>query len=120
MKVLTVVIVGFFFFFQAEDGIRDRTVTGVQTCALPICGVTYPIVEDGSGMIGDRYGITGVPETYFIDRRGRLVGVHVLGPITDQPFASQFEIGRASCRERVKNWVGAVGVKHIEQKCRQE
>src|SRR5688572_32738613 len=27
---------GFFFFFQAEDGIRDLTVTGVQTCALPI------------------------------------------------------------------------------------
>src|SRR6266702_4949772 len=29
---------GFFFFFQAEDGIRDGHVTGVQTCALPICG----------------------------------------------------------------------------------
>src|SRR5579862_9288247 len=28
----------FFFFFQAEDGIRDGTVTGVQTCALPISG----------------------------------------------------------------------------------
>src|SRR5437773_12493152 len=28
----------FFFFFQAEDGIRDRDVTGVQTCALPIFG----------------------------------------------------------------------------------
>src|SRR5438067_7277366 len=28
------------FFFQAEDGIRDRNVTGVQTCALPICGGT--------------------------------------------------------------------------------
>src|SRR5256886_16564002 len=27
-----------FFFFQAEDGIRDLTVTGVQTCALPIFG----------------------------------------------------------------------------------
>src|SRR5437763_16734413 len=27
----------FFFFFQAEDGIRDTSVTGVQTCALPIC-----------------------------------------------------------------------------------
>src|SRR2546430_5446244 len=27
------------FFFQAEDGIRDLTVTGVQTCALPICGL---------------------------------------------------------------------------------
>src|SRR5437867_7212044 len=29
-------VCGLFFFFQAEDGIRDRTVTGVQTCALPI------------------------------------------------------------------------------------
>src|SRR2546428_13046929 len=28
------------FFFQAEDGIRDLIVTGVQTCALPICTVT--------------------------------------------------------------------------------
>src|SRR2546429_4515581 len=28
----------FFFFFQAEDGIRDVAVTGVQTCALPIFG----------------------------------------------------------------------------------
>src|SRR5216683_5080511 len=28
----------FFFFFQAEDGIRDLIVTGVQTCALPISG----------------------------------------------------------------------------------
>src|SRR5205823_9752335 len=27
-----------FFFFQAEDGIRDKLVTGVQTCALPISG----------------------------------------------------------------------------------
>src|SRR2546429_2419104 len=30
-------IVACFFFFQAEDGIRDVAVTGVQTCALPIC-----------------------------------------------------------------------------------
>src|SRR5205823_11396460 len=29
----------FFFFFQAEDGIRDKLVTGVQTCALPIYAV---------------------------------------------------------------------------------
>src|SRR2546425_12251613 len=29
-------VYGFFFFFQAEDGIRDKLVTGVQTCALPI------------------------------------------------------------------------------------
>src|SRR5262249_57323273 len=29
-----------FFFFQAEDGIRDWSVTGVQTCALPICSIS--------------------------------------------------------------------------------
>ena len=29
-------MLSFFFFFQAEDGIRDADVTGVQTCALPI------------------------------------------------------------------------------------
>src|SRR5206468_7954036 len=34
-----------FFFFQAEDGIRDLIVTGVQTCALPI----YRLVEGGAG-----------------------------------------------------------------------
>src|SRR2546430_6347621 len=33
-KIHTLIV--FFFFFQAEDGIRDLTVTGVQTCALPI------------------------------------------------------------------------------------
>src|SRR5258708_22060794 len=32
---------GFFFFFQAEDGIRDDLVTGVQTCALPISQRVY-------------------------------------------------------------------------------
>src|SRR3712207_8731742 len=32
-----IVVVYIFFFFQAEDGIRDIGVTGVQTCALPIC-----------------------------------------------------------------------------------
>src|SRR3712207_8558481 len=33
----------FFFFFQAEDGIRDIGVTGVQTCALPISRIRCPI-----------------------------------------------------------------------------
>src|SRR5207237_2314071 len=36
-------LVFFFFFFQAEDGIRDSSVTGVQTCALPI---SYNIFND--------------------------------------------------------------------------
>src|SRR2546425_8110087 len=35
----------FFFFFQAEDGIRDKLVTGVQTCALPISRRPVPGVE---------------------------------------------------------------------------
>src|SRR5687767_15279974 len=34
----------FFFFFQAEDGIRDKLVTGVQTCALPILSELKPQV----------------------------------------------------------------------------
>src|SRR2546430_8302409 len=38
------VIVWCFFFFQAEDGIRDLTVTGVQTCALPICRPDTPVL----------------------------------------------------------------------------
>ena len=33
--------VGWYFFFQAEDGIRGRLVTGVQTCALPIWRAKY-------------------------------------------------------------------------------
>src|SRR5207253_3892055 len=36
-----------FFFFQAEDGIRDGHVTGVQTCALPIS--SFPSVSDATG-----------------------------------------------------------------------
>src|SRR5205823_9309014 len=51
----------FFFFFQAEDGIRDKLVTGVQTCALPISAlaisppappVTTPTHETRSGPPG--------------------------------------------------------------------
>src|SRR5256885_13990308 len=36
------------FFFQAEDGIRDYKVTGVQTCALPIWAAAAPIQGDGA------------------------------------------------------------------------
>src|SRR3989337_4053227 len=39
----------FIFFFQAEDGIRDATVTGVQTCALPI-SITSANRASGSGL----------------------------------------------------------------------
>ncbi len=56
-------------------------------------GVTYPAVLDGSGQIGDKYGLTGVPETFFVDRRGKLVGEHILGPITEQRWATAFHEG---------------------------
>src|SRR5699024_6326245 len=40
-----------FFFFQAEDGIRDRNVTGVQTCALPILSFLDLIQEGNMGLM---------------------------------------------------------------------
>jgi cytochrome c biogenesis protein CcmG, thiol:disulfide interchange protein DsbE len=45
-------------------------------------GLTFPIVRDGGGLIGSRYGLTGVPETFVIDRRGRIVD-HLLAPVED-------------------------------------
>src|SRR5205085_3837864 len=47
----------FFFFFQAEDGIRDLTVTGVQTCALPISQVKVI-----SGIDYDLWGLRICPD----------------------------------------------------------
>src|SRR5207248_8886432 len=46
----------FFFFFQAEDGIRDRTVTGVQTCALPIYHAVWGFASAGRGHPGCHLG----------------------------------------------------------------
>src|SRR5689334_16430410 len=46
---MTVFVYLFFFFFQAEDGIRDGTVTGVQTCALPISWDTSRTAGGSSG-----------------------------------------------------------------------
>src|SRR2546429_878480 len=42
----------FFFFFQAEDGIRDVAVTGVQTCALPILDRPLSVVRCPDGTAG--------------------------------------------------------------------
>src|SRR2546430_5184033 len=49
------------FFFQAEDGIRDLTVTGVQTCALPICRRAVPRQADGRAARPDRRHDHGPP-----------------------------------------------------------
>src|SRR5207245_8335191 len=101
----------FFFFFQAEDGIRDATVTGVQTCALPILSLNHPcrshvsICQPGkrrdarlADSIGDEdFAALGVVR----DGVGVAESARVL---------AGREIGRASCRERGEMWVGEGGV----------
>src|SRR2546430_13712417 len=88
------------FFFQAEDGIRDLTVTGVQTCALPIFA---ELADQGAAaMLGlvavddDAESLDGVAvdEDVHLDE---VVGL-VAG---DLVVHGAVEIGRASCRERV-------------------
>src|SRR2546430_3309243 len=54
----TLLFLCFFFFFQAEDGIRDLTVTGVQTCALPIC-LPGRGLDAASGGAGAEHGHRG-------------------------------------------------------------
>ena len=68
------------FFFQAEDGIRDYDVTGVQTCALPILRVDDP-----------------PPDLLCISSALRRCSITFGCAIT----SSGAKIGRASCRERV-------------------
>ena len=77
----------FFFFFQAEDGIRDVAVTGVQTCALPI------YVVDVGGCV---YRVWKSP------LRFRRLSTHLMSKTRfDFAVFFFFRIGRASCRERV-------------------
>ena len=56
-------------------------------------GLTYPLVRDRTGSVGDDYGLTGVPETFFVDRRGRLVGEHIAGPVHSDKNRETFERG---------------------------
>src|SRR5699024_5864468 len=62
-----------FFFFQAEDGIRDRNVTGVQTCALPIyadpSGLGQQLADGGAGD-ADLVGDLGLPQPVEVVRGG--------------------------------------------------
>src|SRR3712207_8525247 len=92
--------IGIFFFFQAEDGIRDIGVTGVQTCALPILSPwTGPPRGQGDlvrDVLDDLVGWWQAGETVGV---GTVVGTWRSAP--RPPGASMLEIGRASCRERV-------------------
>src|SRR2546421_1375476 len=88
-----------FFFFQAEDGIRDLIVTGVQTCALPI-STGDPRKGDASRS-GRRLAWSS-GRGAAADPRGMLFGQwsESHGPRAERP-PDRHEIGRASCRERV-------------------
>src|SRR2546430_3559394 len=89
-----------FFFFQAEDGIRDLTVTGVQTCALPISKKALPcrttgVLQGTAVALLPLNVLVGLnanqPSVLEIDRTGVAAELKKLSD----------EIGRASCRERV-------------------
>src|SRR5260370_13838910 len=96
--ILILDVMSSFFFFQAEDGIRDSSVTGVQTCALPILDSTGEprAVFDGDG--AQRFQERkAVPASGRQDGRAAQPGE--LDGNRSDPAGS--EIGRASCRERV-------------------
>src|SRR5690606_40057667 len=92
----------FYFFFQAEDGIRDFHVTGVQTCALPI----YDSKAFAEYMIGWMYELARQPalarEAYdrVIAEDLSFYMAHLrLGELA-RIRGDTAKIGRASCRER--------------------
>src|SRR5437764_9275145 len=65
MRVVCLVALSYssVFFFQAEDGIRDTSVTGVQTCALPICLPAF-LLEDGK----PEFALAGVALLGLVER----------------------------------------------------
>src|SRR5437762_4700827 len=92
------------FFFQAEDGIRDTSVTGVQTCALPISPQQFlPRYT-----VGQRRGLPGgFREPMFVVEIRPETRTVVIGPreeLLGRGVVAREEIGRAACRERVCGW----------------
>src|SRR5438105_11692505 len=87
----------FFFFFQAEDGIRDPLVTGVQTCALPICSPAYGKFKSYAYRFQ-----AGEKSIVFTGDTGPSEAVTNLAKGADILISEALsQIGRASCRERV-------------------
>src|SRR2546421_2657392 len=88
-----------FFFFQAEDGIRDLIVTGVQTCALPICNVRDFLQTEGERVQREIASYAQLSQV-------AMTSVKIIAESMSQ-WKSQVsdarldQIGRASCRERV-------------------
>src|SRR5688572_31582717 len=77
--VMIIIFSLLFFFFQAEDGIRDLTVTGVQTCALPIY-LRHPEAPGLASSLrlppgdGGRAQVVGGAERTFVRSEERRVG----------------------------------------------
>src|SRR5256885_15374806 len=80
LRIARSVLVFCFFFFQAEDGIRDYKVTGVQTCALPISALVIPGEHQRAQ---DRFGAAGLGA---LARPVALIGVEGAGR-APQPHA---------------------------------
>src|SRR5256885_11836279 len=96
-------VIFYFFFFQAEDGIRDYKVTGVQTCALPISmTLAFASAYGGSTVV---YTGTSLTAPQRVIRAWGVPGLeHADLTRRSAKYAEQnnvHEIGRASCRERV-------------------
>jgi len=61
-------------------GVDSQDFTGDARRFANAYGITYPLVHDGAGKTKDSYGVTGFPETFFVNRKGRLVG-HIPGAL---------------------------------------
>src|SRR5690606_40594681 len=85
------------FFFQAEDGIRDFHVTGVQTCALPISSVNVASGSSTDSSSGSHSAQRAEVKPVSPARISAISGPPLL-----TCAASPSQIGRASCRERVE------------------
>src|SRR5690606_40158215 len=94
------------FFFQAEDGIRDFHVTGVQTCALPIWISTVDMVGATLRMRLNRVCMAGLAPMMPMSC-GPSVATGASRSVCSGRRLVSMKIGRASCRERV--WGAAVG-----------
>src|SRR5688572_32709391 len=90
-----------YFFFQAEDGIRDLTVTGVQTCALPIFE-GYRTEAKMNPPLRSRADVDAVLEGLRDGTLDVLATDHAPPHYDEKEQAFDDEIGRASCRERVQ------------------
>ena len=62
-------------------GVDVRDATGEARTFLRHHGITYPAVHDSNDKMWPTWGLTGVPETFFVDRRGRVIA-HVMGQIS--------------------------------------